>query len=134
MIARSIPNLDDIQYDPAKPFDYMFYLATTQEAVGGAEHRWWQENFERKTQMAIMGVVHVSQYLDDDHNIAASSHDHFASTGAHVSFAGANAPAAPGHPGKGTGKDRRQPALAAPPAPLAIEDRIGKGDPKRRTA
>ena len=128
-LDAGITNLDEYQYDPAKPFDYMFYLATTQEQAAGAEHRWWQVNFENKTNMAIMGVVHISQYLDDDHTVAASSYDHFASCGSVVSFAGANVDNGNKGGGKGTGKQKGQLAIKPPAPALAIKDDFQWGKP-----
>ena len=74
--------------------------------------------------MAIMGVVHISQYLDDDddHTVAASSYDHFASCGAVVSFAGANVDNGNKGGGKGMGQQRGQPAIKPPAPTLAIKD------------
>lgn len=123
-IELNVTNLDEEQYEPAKPFNYPFYLATTQEMVGGAEHRWLQVNFENKTQMAIMGVVHISAYLDDDHAVAASSYDHFASSGTAVSFAGTTDDDHKGG-GKCNGKTK-QLAIKAPAPHLAIADKVNE--------
>ena len=31
-------NTNDVQYEPSRPFNYLFYVATTMEVEGGAEH------------------------------------------------------------------------------------------------
>ena len=73
--------------------------------------------------MAIMGVVHISQYVNDDRSVAASSFDHFASSGSVVSFAGTSQAADTAHQGGGKGNGKtKQPAIKPPAKPLALTD------------
>ena len=71
-----------------------------------------------------MGVVNINQYVDDDHNIAETSADHFASSGSALTFAGASgATAPPKGGGRGGGKQGGKPlAIKPPPKTLAITD------------
>ena len=64
MLRREDEKLDaaiekggSIDFKPSKPWAHLMYLATTEEAEGSAEHRWWATNIIEKTTLVVAKVA-----------------------------------------------------------------------------
>ena len=74
-------------YNPAYPFDYLFYLATTNKPEGNEEKEWWRDNFVDNTTLIITGVAPVSRFVNGGHPIADSHAEHLATAHSTISWA-----------------------------------------------
>ena len=65
-------------YNPDMPWDQIMHLATTDEAEGASEHRWWTIHVVEKTTLVATRVAPVSRYVDGDASVAHTHADHLA--------------------------------------------------------
>lgn len=76
-------------FDPAKPWDYLWELATSREEW--AEWHWWYREFERKVTLIVSEYTPMRRSLGGDARVATHPAEHFASTH-HAEGLGAMAP------------------------------------------
>jgi hypothetical protein len=68
---------DGPDYEPARPFNYVWWLASTDDPEGLAEKCWWRENFIDNANL-IVNKTSVNTFIAGDAPVAAP-HQHFAS-------------------------------------------------------
>ena len=66
------------EYEPARPWSYIWWLATCPESPSTAEWAWWDANFDKQAQMIINGVAADTRFLGGDAQVAHRFQDHFA--------------------------------------------------------
>ena len=93
-------------FKPNRPWAHIVYLATTEEAEGSAEHRWWAPNFIEKTTLVVAKVAPVSRCVDGDASIAQSHAEHLATRTATVTLAATGQ--GPSGPGAKRGRERSE--------------------------
>jgi hypothetical protein len=101
-------------FDPARPWEYIFKMATE---GGASEAKYWHINIEEPCVLIIAGRYSTAEFLEGDAPVCAASSAHIATAGTPGSYVVAD---------NGGSAARRPPAQQPPPKRQATVDRAPK--------
>ena len=76
--SQYVPNYRNGEFDPAKPWAYIWYMATSHKSPTTAEWHWWDQCFRGQAEMIVHGVSPETRFLGGEAPVAKSSQEHFA--------------------------------------------------------
>ena len=53
----------ETDFNADKPWEYLFFLATTNESEGASEHMWWATNFKDQASLVLHGVRPLNHFV-----------------------------------------------------------------------
>ena len=72
------PDYRNGDFDPKRPWGYLWWLATSTDSPSTAEWAWWDANFDKQAQQIAYGVTADTRFLGSDAPVATRPQDHFA--------------------------------------------------------